>query len=85
MFFKGSLEDEIIAANNPLLETYGNAKTVRNDNSSRFGKFIRIHFRSTGKLAAADVETYLLEKSREILQLSAERSYLQPLTQARAA
>uniref|UniRef100_A0A3B4DHB8 Myosin motor domain-containing protein n=1 Tax=Pygocentrus nattereri TaxID=42514 RepID=A0A3B4DHB8_PYGNA len=71
---QGSLEDQIIAAN-PLLEAYGNAKTVRNDNSSRFGKFIRIHFGSSGKLASADVETYLLEKSRVTFQLSAERSY----------
>ncbi|CAL8257149.1 unnamed protein product [Arctogadus glacialis] len=70
----GSLEDQIIAAN-PLLESYGNAKTVRNDNSSRFGKFIRIHFGTTGKLASADIETYLLEKSRVTFQLSAERSY----------
>ncbi|XP_063071728.1 myosin heavy chain, fast skeletal muscle [Engraulis encrasicolus] len=71
---KGSLEDQIIAAN-PLLEAYGNAKTVRNDNSSRFGKFIRIHFGTSGKLASADIETYLLEKSRVTFQLSAERSY----------
>ncbi|KAL7891470.1 hypothetical protein AOLI_G00009460 [Acnodon oligacanthus] len=71
---QGSLEDQIIAAN-PLLEAYGNAKTVRNDNSSRFGKFIRIHFGSTGKLASADIETYLLEKSRVTFQLAAERSY----------
>uniref|UniRef100_A0A8D3D3F4 Uncharacterized protein n=1 Tax=Scophthalmus maximus TaxID=52904 RepID=A0A8D3D3F4_SCOMX len=71
---QGSLEDQIIAAN-PLLEAYGNAKTVRNDNSSRFGKFIRIHFSTTGKLASADIETYLLEKSRVTFQLSAERSY----------
>uniref|UniRef100_A0A668U3C9 Myosin heavy chain, fast skeletal muscle-like n=1 Tax=Oreochromis aureus TaxID=47969 RepID=A0A668U3C9_OREAU len=71
---QGSLEDQIVAAN-PLLEAYGNAKTVRNDNSSRFGKFIRIHFGSTGKLASADIEMYLLEKSRVTFQLSAERSY----------
>uniref|UniRef100_A0A665XCS6 Myosin heavy chain, fast skeletal muscle n=1 Tax=Echeneis naucrates TaxID=173247 RepID=A0A665XCS6_ECHNA len=71
---QGSLEDQIIAAN-PLLEAYGNAKTIRNDNSSRFGKFIRIHFGTTGKLASADIETYLLEKSRVTFQLSAERSY----------
>uniref|UniRef100_A0A4W4E3Q0 Myosin motor domain-containing protein n=1 Tax=Electrophorus electricus TaxID=8005 RepID=A0A4W4E3Q0_ELEEL len=71
---QGSLEDQIVAAN-PLLEAYGNAKTVRNDNSSRFGKFIRIHFGQTGKLASADIETYLLEKSRVTFQLSAERSY----------
>uniref|UniRef100_A0A3Q3G041 Myosin motor domain-containing protein n=1 Tax=Labrus bergylta TaxID=56723 RepID=A0A3Q3G041_9LABR len=71
---KGSLEDQIIAAN-PLLEAYGNAKTVRNDNSSRFGKFIRIHFGTTGKLASADIETYLLEKSRVTFQLPDERGY----------
>ncbi|XP_051797561.1 myosin-4-like [Acanthochromis polyacanthus] len=71
---KGTLEDQIIQAN-PLLEAFGNAKTVRNDNSSRFGKFIRIHFGTTGKLASADIETYLLEKSRVTFQLSAERSY----------
>uniref|UniRef100_A0A8B9W191 Myosin heavy chain, skeletal muscle, adult n=1 Tax=Anas zonorhyncha TaxID=75864 RepID=A0A8B9W191_9AVES len=67
-------EDQIISAN-PLLEAFGNAKTVRNDNSSRFGKFIRIHFGATGKLASADIETYLLEKSRVTFQLKAERSY----------
>uniref|UniRef100_A0A673IG34 Myosin motor domain-containing protein n=1 Tax=Sinocyclocheilus rhinocerous TaxID=307959 RepID=A0A673IG34_9TELE len=71
---QGSLEDQIIAAN-PLLEAYGNAKTVRNDNSSRFGKFIRIHFGTSGKLASADIETYLLEKSRVTFQLSDERGY----------
>ncbi|XP_044309524.1 myosin-3 [Varanus komodoensis] len=71
---KGTLEDQIISAN-PLLEAFGNAKTVRNDNSSRFGKFIRIHFGATGKLASADIETYLLEKSRVTFQLKAERSY----------
>uniref|UniRef100_A0A8C5SBI5 Myosin heavy chain 3 n=1 Tax=Laticauda laticaudata TaxID=8630 RepID=A0A8C5SBI5_LATLA len=71
---EGTLEDQIISAN-PLLEAFGNAKTVRNDNSSRFGKFIRIHFGATGKLASADIETYLLEKSRVTFQLKAERSY----------
>ncbi|XP_062303278.1 myosin heavy chain, fast skeletal muscle-like [Osmerus eperlanus] len=71
---QGSLEDQIIAAN-PLLESYGNAKTVRNDNSSRFGKFIRIHFHMNGKLASADIETYLLEKSRVSFQLPDERGY----------
>uniref|UniRef100_UPI0037E91C34 myosin-4-like n=1 Tax=Semicossyphus pulcher TaxID=241346 RepID=UPI0037E91C34 len=71
---KGTLEDQIIQAN-PLLEAFGNAKTMRNDNSSRFGKFIRIHFGTTGKLASADIETYLLEKSRVTFQLAAERSY----------
>ncbi|XP_029909030.1 myosin heavy chain, fast skeletal muscle-like isoform X3 [Myripristis murdjan] len=71
---QGSLEDQIIAAN-PLLEAYGNAKTVRNDNSSRFGKFIRIHFGTSGKLSSADIETYLLEKSRVTFQLPDERGY----------
>uniref|UniRef100_A0A3P8V5S4 Myosin, heavy chain 6, cardiac muscle, alpha n=1 Tax=Cynoglossus semilaevis TaxID=244447 RepID=A0A3P8V5S4_CYNSE len=71
---KGTLEDQIIQAN-PALEAFGNAKTSRNDNSSRFGKFIRIHFGTSGKLSSADVETYLLEKSRVTFQLKAERNY----------
>ncbi|KAL7829724.1 hypothetical protein AOLI_G00306090 [Acnodon oligacanthus] len=71
---KGSLEDQIIQAN-PVLEAFGNAKTTRNNNSSRFGKFIRIHFGPTAKLAGADIESYLLEKSRVISQQPAERSY----------
>ncbi|XP_051858849.1 myosin heavy chain, muscle isoform X33 [Drosophila albomicans] len=71
---KGSLEDQVVQTN-PVLEAFGNAKTVRNDNSSRFGKFIRIHFGPTGKLAGADIETYLLEKARVISQQSLERSY----------
>uniref|UniRef100_A0A671WHZ4 Myosin-7 n=1 Tax=Sparus aurata TaxID=8175 RepID=A0A671WHZ4_SPAAU len=70
----GTLEDQIIQAN-PALEAFGNAKTIRNDNSSRFGKFIRIHFDARGKLASADIETYLLEKSRVTFQLKAERDY----------
>ena len=64
----GTLEDQIVAAN-PAMEAFGNAKTTRNDNSSRFGKFIRIHFGMTGKLASGDIDTYLLEKSRVVFQL----------------
>ncbi|XP_063319777.1 myosin-7B-like [Pelmatolapia mariae] len=70
----GSLEDQIIEAN-PAMEAFGNAKTIRNDNSSRFGKFIRIHFGPTGKLASADIDIYLLEKSRVVFQQPGERSY----------
>ena len=71
---KVSLEDQIVATN-PILESYGNAKTSRNDNSSRFGKFIRIHFTSSGKLTGCDIESYLLEKSRITEQQEVERSY----------
>ncbi|XP_037101790.1 myosin-7B-like, partial [Syngnathus acus] len=70
----GSLEDQIIQAN-PAMEAFGNAKTIRNDNSSRFGKFIRIHFGPTGKLTSADIDIYLLEKSRVVFQQPGERSY----------
>ena len=70
----GTLEDQIVAAN-PAMEAFGNAKTTRNDNSSRFGKFIRIHFGLTGKLASGDIDTYLLEKSRVVFQLPAERCF----------
>merc|ERR1711988_1696190 len=71
---KVSLEDQIVATN-PILESYGNAKTSRNDNSSRFGKFIRIHFTTSGKLCGCDIESYLLEKSRITQQQEVERSY----------
>merc|ERR1719450_504950 len=71
---KVSLEDQIVATN-PILESYGNAKTSRNDNSSRFGKFIRIHFTAAGKLSGCDIESYLLEKSRITQQQEVERSY----------
>merc|ERR1711990_610720 len=57
------------------MEAFGNAKTTRNDNSSRFGKFIRIHFGLTGKLASGDIDTYLLEKSRVVFQLKEERCF----------
>eukprot|EP00092_Neocalanus_flemingeri_P027869 GFUD01030253.1.p1 GENE.GFUD01030253.1~~GFUD01030253.1.p1 ORF type:complete len:1937 (+),score=535.41 GFUD01030253.1:453-5813(+) len=71
---EASLEDKIVQTN-PVLEAWGNAKTVRNDNSSRFGKFIRIHFNSQGKLSGADMVVYLLEKSRLTYQQPLERCY----------
>ncbi|MQI27655.1 hypothetical protein EI009_25455, partial [Escherichia coli] len=51
----GTLEEQIVQTN-PVLEAFGNAKTVRNNNSSRFGKFIRIHFSKQGRLASCDIE-----------------------------
>merc|ERR1711963_1169080 len=71
---EASLEDKIVQTN-PVLEAWGNAKTVRNDNSSRFGKFIRIHFNSSGKLSGADMVVYLLEKSRLTYQQPLGRCY----------
>ena len=68
------LEDKIVQTN-PVLEAWGNAKTVRNDNSSRFGKFIRIWFNQGGKLSGADMVVYLLEKSRLTFQAPLERCY----------
>ena len=60
---KVSLEDQIVATN-PILESYGNAKTARNDNSSRFSKFIQIYIPTSGNLAGCDIVSYLLGKSR---------------------
>ncbi|KAF3519728.1 hypothetical protein DY000_02059125 [Brassica cretica] len=68
------IEYEILKTN-PILEAFGNAKTLRNDNSSRFGKLIEIHFSETGKISGAKVQTFLLEKSRVVQCAEGERSY----------
>ncbi|XP_068639231.1 myosin-1-like isoform X1 [Aristolochia californica] len=68
------IENEILQTN-PILEAFGNAKTSRNDNSSRFGKLIEIHFSVTGKISGAKIQTFLLEKSRVVQCAEGERSY----------
>ena len=70
----GLLERQILQAN-PFLEAFGNAQTQRNNNSSRFGKFIRISFAPDGSIAGANIDWYLLEKSRVVVRSEAERSF----------
>ncbi|XP_077474665.1 myosin-11-like isoform X2 [Stigmatopora argus] len=70
----GEMEKQLLQAN-PILEAFGNAKTIKNDNSSRFGKFIKLNFDVTGYLVGANIDTYLLEKSRCIRQANTERAF----------
>jgi myosin heavy subunit len=70
-----SLEDRVLSSN-PLLESFGNARTLKNDNSSRFGKFIKISFNTkTGGIVGATISNYLLEKTRITTQIEGERNY----------
>ena len=68
------LESRILAAN-PFLESFGSAKTTRNTNSSRFGKFVELHFNKNSLVVGAHIEHFLLEKSRCISQSDKERNY----------
>lgn len=71
---KTSIEQQVLQSN-PILEAFGNARTIRNDNSSRFGKYINIAFSGQGQLLRASIDTYLLEKVRLIHQTAGERNF----------
>ena len=69
-----TIEKQVLDSN-PLLEAFGNAKTFKNNNSSRFGKFIQVNFNATGMLHSASIVNYLLEKSRICFQYGKERNF----------
>ncbi len=64
-----------VLESNPLLEAFGNAKTTRNNNSSRFGKYVEINFNDRGVISGAAIRTYLLERSRVVAINNPERNY----------
>ena len=66
---------EMVLATNPLLESFGNAKTLRNNNSSRFGKYLELEFNERAEPVGAKITNYLLEKSRVVGQIMNERSF----------